>query len=83
MLQDEIEPLPGNDGFRWTLVAPATLWSSQVLRVRGDYPSNDFEAKVVVSYLARCGVPISYTSKYESTKVTHEFRWPNKFLPKS
>ena len=76
MLQDSLEPLPAEGGFNWTLVAPATLWSSQVLRVRGDRPANDFEAKAVVAYLRRCGVPVSYTSVYETTRVTHEFRWP-------
>lgn len=74
MLQDTIEPISG--GFRWTLVAPATLWSSRVLRVRGDRPSNDFEAKAVVAYLRRCGVPVTYTSKYEATQVVHDFKWP-------
>ena len=75
MLQDTLEPTPGGGGFSWTLVAPATMWSSQVLRVRGDNPTNDFEAKAVVSYLRRCGVPVTYTSKYTATQVTHEFRW--------
>ena len=72
----QVEQLPDRTGLRWTLVAPATLWSSQVLRVRGDRPANDFEAKAVVAYLRRCGVPVSYTSVYETTRVTHEFRWP-------
>ena len=69
MLQDSLEPLPGGNGLEWTLVAPATMWSSQTLRVRGDRPSNDFEAKAVIAYLRRCGVPASYSSKYTSTQV--------------
>ena len=75
MLQDSIELNSGGNGFTWTLVAPANLWSSLFLRARGDYPSNDFEAKAVLAYLRRCGVPASVTSKYTDTRVTHEFRW--------
>lgn len=75
MLQDTLELLPGGGGITWTLVAPATMWSSQVLRVRGDLPGNDFEAKTVLAFMRRCGVPATYTTKYTTTQVTHEFRW--------
>ena len=74
MLTNSVAPLAG--GISWTLVAPATLWSAQVLRVRGDQPANDFEVKAVLAFFRRCGVPCKATSKYTSTQVTHEFRWP-------
>ena len=62
----------------WTLVAPATLWSSQVLQLRGDIPKNDFEGKAVLAYLRRCGVPAAVTTRFDKggTQVTHEIRWP-------
>ena len=83
MLTSTLTPLPaanGNEGLAWTLVAPATLWSGQVLQLRGDLP-NSFEAMAVLAYLRRCGVPASCTTRYEKgTQVTHEFRWPTRFV---
>lgn len=68
--------LMGTSGVTWTLVAPANLWSAQVLQVRGDFPSNDFELKAALAYLRRCGVPAVATTKFEQgTQVTHEIRW--------
>jgi hypothetical protein len=70
-------------GITWTLVAPANLWSSQVLRVRGDAPVNDFEVKAVLAYFRRCGVGgVSTSTKVNSgkTQITHEFRWPARLL---
>lgn len=77
MLQSTVSPLADGGGITWTLAAPATLWSSQVLRVRGDQPVNDFEVKAVLAYLRRCGVPASASTSIErSTFVVHTFRWP-------
>lgn len=69
-------PLPS--GLELALVAPANLWSGQVLRLRGDEPANDFECKAVVQYLARCGVPATYETRLQKggTEVVHSFRWP-------
>jgi hypothetical protein len=76
MLLGDVRPLADGSGLQWTLVAPANLWSAQVLRVRGDNPVNDFEVKTVLAYLRRCGVPASATTQFEKgTQVTHEFRW--------
>lgn len=81
MLTSEVAPLAGGDGITWKLVAPATMWSAQVLRLRGDV-TNDFEAKAVLAYLRRCGVPASCTTRIEQggTQITHEFRWPKGFI---
>ena len=80
MLASTVVPLTGG-GISWTLVAPATLWSSQVLAVRGDTPVNDFAAKAALAYLRRCGVPATCASRVDkSTQVTHEFRWPSRFV---
>lgn len=54
MLSSRVTPRPS--GFEVALVAPATLWSQQVLSVRGDL-ANDFEAKV-------CGPPRRPRSPY-------------------
>ena len=80
MLQSDLTALPDGSGFSWTLVAPANLWSAQVLKVRGDL-ANDFEVKAVLAYLRRCGVPASVTSTIDrGTQVTHTFRWPMQFV---
>ena len=80
MLASTVAPLTGG-GISWTLVAPATLWSSQVLAVRGDTPVNDFAAKAALAFLRRCGVPATCVSRVDkSTQVTHEFRWPSRFV---
>ena len=67
-------------GIELILVAPATIWSSQVLRLRGDL-ANDFEAKIVKAYLARCGVPCTYTTEVrKGTELRHVFSWPERFV---
>jgi len=67
---------PTGGGFELAVVAPATLWSQQVLALRGDIP-NDFEAKAVEAYLRRCGVGATYTTRFSGgAEVVHEFRWP-------
>jgi len=81
-LTSSVSPLADGGGVAWTLVAPANLWSAQVLQLRGDNPRNDFEAKAVLAYLRRCGVPATCKSRYEqNTQVTHEFRWPRFVVP--
>ena len=71
---------PDGSGVSWTLVAPANLWSSQVLQLRGDLP-NDFAAKAVLAYFRRCGVPATCSTRVEKgTQVRHEFRWPSRLL---
>ena len=79
-LTSSVEPL-GDSGIRWTLVAPATLWSGQVLRLRGDLP-NDFEVMAATAYLRRAGVPARAETRYENggTTVVHEFTWPAGFV---
>lgn len=69
---------PIDGGIALTLIAPANLWSGQVLRLRGDAPVNDFEAKATLAYLARCGVPATYETRVQKggTEVVHSFRWP-------
>ena len=44
------------------LVGPANLWSSQVLRKRGDQPINDFEVKVLQSLARRRGLTLQLVS---------------------
>ena len=66
---------------KWTLVAPATLWSSQVLKVRGDDPVNDFAANTAIAFMRRCGVSVDVTTRTEQgLQITHEFRWPGNLL---
>lgn len=75
MLLSTVEPLA--HGLELNLVAPATLWSGQCLRLRGDFP-NDFEAKAVQAYLRACGVPATYTTRIEQkSTVVHSFTWPD------
>ena len=75
-LASTVSPLPDGGGISWTLVAPANLWSGQVLQLRGDNPRNDFEAMVSLAFLRRCGVPAQYSTRFEKgTQVTHTFRW--------
>ena len=66
---------PTSNGFELSVIAPATLWSQQVLTLRGDIP-NDFEAKAIQSYLRRCSVAATYTTRYSGSEVAHNFRWP-------
>lgn len=84
MLTAAVEPLTDNGrqvGISWTLVAPATLWSAQVLAQRGDTPVNDFAAKAALAYLQRCGVPAKCTTRFEKgTKLVHEIRWLPGFM---
>lgn len=81
MLASNVAPLDGGGGLAWTLVAPATLWSSQVLAVRGDTPVNDFAAKAALAYLRRCGVPATVVTRIDkNTQVTHELRWNAGFV---
>ena len=63
------------DGFDLVLVAPATLWSQQVLGRRRDLP-NDFEAMTVSAFLRRCSVPATYTTSLSGAEVTHRFQYP-------
>ena len=79
-LTSTVEPLADGGGVSWTLVAPANLWSTQVLQLRGDL-ANDFEAKAVLAFFRRAGVPATCTTRVEkATQVRHEFRWPLRFL---
>ncbi len=65
-------------------MAPATLWSAQVLKARGDTPTNDFEVKVVLAFLRRCGVPASSSTRFDKgTEVTHTFKWARSFVAAS
>ena len=80
MLSSSVALLPDRAGLSWTLVAPATLWSSQVLALRGDAPVNDYAAKAALAYLRRRGVPASCTSRVAKNEVTHELRWPARFV---
>lgn len=73
-----ITALDGGGGFQWTLLAPCNLWSGQVLRLRGDRPTNDVEAKAMNAYLRRCGVSATYNSRISGLFVKHEFRWSEK-----
>lgn len=61
-------------GVELALVAPATLWAQQVLRLRGDSP-DDFEAMVVDAHLRRCSVNAQYTTSITPTEVIHRWRW--------
>ena len=80
-LTQSVAPLADGNGIQWTLVAPANLWSAQVLKIRGDVPSNDFDTKVMLAYLRRCGIPASSVSRFEKgTQVVHEIRWPSGFV---
>ena len=74
MLSQRVTPLA--NGFELAMVVPATLWSQQVLQLRGELP-NDYEAKVVSAWLRRCSVPATYTTRIDkSTEVIHTFTWP-------
>jgi len=73
LLQYRLDKL--DDGFELALVAPATLWSQQVLGRRQDL-ANDFEAKVASAFLRRCSVAATYTTTASATEVVHRFRWP-------
>lgn len=72
-LASSITPL--SDGFALRVVAPATLWSQQVLAQRGDLP-NDFDAKAIQAYLRRCSVPATYSTRFSGSEVIHQWRWP-------
>jgi len=63
---------PSERGFQLSAIAPATVWSQQVLSLRGDL-ANDFEAKAIAAYLRRCAVDASYTTRYEGSEVVHIF----------
>ena len=72
-LSSRTEILPGG-GVALTLIAPATIWSAQVLRLRGDLPTNDFEAKVVSAYLRSCGLSSRVVTSFPNkNEVRHEF----------
>ena len=62
MLQSDLTALPDGSGFSWTLVAPANLWSAQVLKVRGDL-ANDFEVKAVLADCMAQRVVIGATNR--------------------
>jgi len=63
---------PSERGFQLSAIAPATVWSQQVLSLRGDL-ANDFEAKAIAAYLRRCAVDASYTTRYDGSEVVHIF----------
>jgi hypothetical protein len=65
----------GLSGVSWTLVAPATLWSSQVLAVRGDTPTNDFAAKAALAYLRRCGLPATCVTRVDKSVQISACPW--------
>lgn len=63
------------DGVQLTIPAPATLWSQQVLALRGDL-RNDYEAKVICAWMRRCNVPVTYTTRFlDGNQVVHTFKW--------
>ena len=73
MLLSKLEPT--GSGVKVTLVAPATLWSQQMLRNRRDL-ANDFEVKTILAYLRSCGVPASVATTISGNNVEHVFTWP-------
>ncbi|KAL1526222.1 hypothetical protein AB1Y20_014947 [Prymnesium parvum] len=78
MLSSRVERVP--NGVEFALVVPATLWSQQVLALRGDL-RNDYEVKVVFAWFRRCNVPVTCTTRFEQgTQVVHTFTWPVGYL---
>lgn len=84
-LSAKVRLLPGlvERGAEMSLVAPANLWSGQVLRVRGDALTNDFEVKAALAYLSRCGVAATVETRVDKggTEVVHTFSWPAVLAP--
>lgn len=77
----EIRPLPSTSSsssstekfpaklFEVALRAPANLWSSQVLAVRGDQPQNYFEVKVLEALARRVGLRFQCLSSRVSNQI--------------
>jgi len=81
MLDYDLKLLPDKGGVSVTLTAPATLWSAQVLDIRGDTPVNDFFAKTTLSWLQQCGISATVNSRVEEGfKIIHDIRWRQKLL---
>jgi len=60
---------------KFTVEAPANWWSFQVLKARGDNPTNDFIAKAIVSYYKACQLPApSYQVKVLPSSFVYTFK---------
>lgn len=74
MLSANVEPI--TNGLQFTLIIPATLWSQQVLALRGQL-RNDYEAKVVAAWMRLRKLPVKYSTRVEQgTQIVHTFTWP-------
>ena len=73
MLSSRVTLLPR--GVEVALVAPASIWSQQVLSLRGDLV-NDFESKVICAWLRAAGLPARSSTRVEKgIEVVHTFSW--------
>lgn len=81
MLSYDLKLLPDKGGVAVTLTAPATLWSAQVLDIRGDTPVNDFFAKTTLSWLQQSGIIATVQSRVDDGfKIVHIIRWRQRLL---
>jgi len=59
---------------RFTSLLPATLWSYQVLKGEESRITNDFDARVVMAYLRKCGVKVRHVATVvDGREMQHDF----------